>query len=76
VEEADRQHPARSASTVIKQVRAGLQIVADRQKHQLGHQFHDFTWREVFPGFLVVFLVELANQLLEDVAHAVIAESR
>ena len=30
----------------------------------------------MFPGFLVVFFVETANQFLENRAHAVIVQSR
>ena len=41
----------------------------------MGHQLDHLAGREVLAGLLVVFLVEFADELLEDVAHAEVAQS-
>ena len=40
------------------------------------HEFHHIAGREVLAGFLVVFLVEAPDQLLENRPHRMVVESR
>ena len=49
--------------------------VGNGQEDQLRHELHGVAWRPVLAGFLVVLLVEAADQFLEDGAHAVVVES-
>ena len=62
------QHSAAAAGGVVD-CHHRRQPVADRVEDEVGHQVDDFARCEVLPGFLVVFLVELADQLFEDIAH-------
>ncbi len=41
----------------------------------MDHQLDDFARGEVLSGLLVVFLVELADEFLEDVSHAEIGQA-
>ena len=72
----DGQHPAGAAGAVVEQVGARLDLVGDRQEDQLRHELHRVARRPVLAGLLVVLLVEAADQLLEDGAHAVVVEAR
>jgi len=64
------------AAFVVKDVGAGGDFFGDGQKHEVGHEFDGVTGRPVFAGFLVVFLVEFADRLLEDGAHGVVVNAR
>ena len=68
------QHPAAAAGRVVDGHHR-RQPVADRVEDQMRHQMDHLTRREVLPGFLIVLLVELADQLLEDIAHAEIRQT-
>ena len=70
------QHAAGAAGAVVEQVGAGLDLVGDRQEDQLRHQLDGVARRPVLAGFLVVLLVEAADQFLEDRAHRVVVEAR
>ena len=72
----DGQHAARAAGAVVEQIGARLDLVRDRQEDQLRHQLHGVARRPVLARFLVVLLVEAADQLLEHRAHGVIVEAR
>ena len=48
---------------------------ANGQEDELRHQPHGVARRPVFAGLFVVLLVEAADQLLEDRAHAVVVEA-
>ncbi len=72
----DGEHAARAAGAVVEQVGARLDLVGDGTEDEVGHQLHDVARREVLAGLLVVLLVEAADQLLEDRAHAVVVERR
>ena len=69
------QHAARAAGAVVEQIGARLDLVGDRQEDQVGHQLHRVARRPVLAGFLVVLLVEAADELLEDRAHGVVVEA-
>ena len=71
----DCEHPARADSAVVEQVRAGLDPVPDGLEYQLGHEFHRIPGRPVFPGLLVILLVEAAHQVLEDRAYGVVVQA-
>ena len=71
----DRQHTAGTAGSIIEQVRAGLNLVGDRQKDELGHQLDSIARRPVLARLFVVLLVEAPHQLLKDRAHAVVVET-
>ena len=51
------------------------QVILDRVEDQMGHQLDHFPWSEVLPGFLVIFLVELADQLFKHIAHPQIGQT-
>ena len=70
------EHTSRSAGSVIAGIGSVLDLIGNRHEDKVGHQFHNITGRPMFPGFLVVFFVETANQFLENRAHAVIVQSR
>ena len=42
----------------------------------MSHELDDFARSEVLAGFFVVFFVEFADELFEDVAHAEVGERR
>ena len=71
----DGEHAARAAGAVVEQVRAGLDLVLDRQEHEVRHQPDGVARRPVLAGLLVVLLVELADQFLEDRAHRVVVDA-
>ena len=71
----DRQHAARTASPVVAGISAVLDLVRDRQKDQIRHQFYDVARREVFARFFVILFVEAPDQLFEDHAHGVVVQS-
>ena len=69
------QHAAGTAGVVKQQVGAGLDLVLDRQEHQVGHQPHRIARRPVLAGLFVVVLVELAHQFFEHGAHRVVVDA-
>ena len=69
------QHAAGAAGAVVEEIRAGLDPVGDGQEDELRHQPHGVARRPVLARLLVVLLVEAADQLLEDRAHAVVVEA-
>jgi len=69
------QHPARTRSAIIEKVRAGFDRVGDGEEDQLRHELHGVALGPVLAGLFVVLLVEAADQLLEDRAHAVVVET-
>ena len=75
VSSADGEHAARAAGAVVEQVGAGLDLGLDGQEHEVGHQPNGIARRPVLAGFLVVVLVELADQFLEDRAHRVVVDA-
>ena len=70
------QHTTRTAGSIIAGVGGILDLILDRNKNQICHQFHHITRRVVFTSFFVVGLVELANQFFKDSAHGVVIQSR
>ncbi len=70
------EHTARTAGTVVEQIGTGLQTIFNRQKHEVCHQAHGITRRPVLTGLFVVFLVELANQLLKNCSHGMVVNAR
>ena len=70
-----RQHAAGAAGTVVHQVGPGVDPVGDRHEDQLRHERHGIARGPVLAGFLVVFLIETADQLLEDRAHRVVIQA-
>ena len=71
----DREHAARTGCAVVKQVRAGFNLVSYGQEDQIRHQADSVAGRPVFTGLFVVFLVELADEFLENRAHRMVVES-
>ena len=71
----DGQHPAGAASAVVDQVGAGPDLIGDGQEDEAGHELHHVPRSEVFPGLLVVLLVEAPDELFEDRAHAVVVQA-
>ena len=71
----DGEHAARAAGAVVEQVGAGLDLGLDGQEHEVRHQSNGIARRPVLACFLVVLLVELADQLLEDRAHRVVVDA-
>ena len=71
----DGEHAAGAAGTVIEQVGAGPDLGLDRQEHEVRHQRHRVARRPVLTRFLLVLLVEPADQLLEDRAHRVVVDA-
>ena len=69
------QHAAGAAGAVVEEIRAGLDLLGDGQEDELRHQPHGVARRPVLARLLVVLLVEAADQLLEDRAHAVVVEA-
>ena len=70
----DGQHAAGAAGAVVEQVGAGLDLVGHGQEHEIGHQPDGVAGRPVLAGFLVVLLVEAADEFLEHRAHRVVVE--
>ena len=71
----DREHAAGAAGAVVEQVGAGLDLGLDGQEDEVRHQSNGVARCPVFARLLVVFLVELADQLLEDRAHRVVVDA-
>ena len=71
----DRQHSARTASTVVHQVRPGLDLVGDRLENQLRHQGHGIARSPVLASLFVVLFVEPADQFLEDRSHGMVIQA-
>jgi hypothetical protein len=69
------EHATRAAGAVVQHVGTGLDLVLDRQEHEVGHQAHGIARRPVLAGFFVVLFVELADQLLEHRAHRVVVDA-
>ena len=69
------QHAAGAAGAVVEQIRAGLDLFGNGQEDELRHQPHGIPRGPVLARLLVVLLVEAADQLLEDRAHAVVVEA-
>ena len=70
-----REHSTRSTGSVIARVRGVLDLVGDGRKHQVCHQLHDVAGRPVLASFLVVGLIEAANQLLKQRAHGMVVQA-
>ena len=71
----DGQHPARPHGTVVEKIRAGTDGVGNREKDEHRHQADGIARRPVLAGLLVVFLVELADEFLEDRAHGMVVHA-
>ena len=69
-----REHAAGAASAVVEQVRAGFDLIRDREEDELRHELHRIAGCPVLAGLLVVLLVEAPNELLEHRPHAVVVE--
>ncbi len=72
---ADGEHAAGAAGAVVEQVGAGLDLGLDGQEDEVRHQSNGVARRPVLAGLFVVFLVELADQFLEDRAHGVVVDA-
>ena len=72
----DREHPSGSDRAVIEEVCVGLDLLLDGEKYQLGHELHGVAGSPVFAGFLVVLLVEPADQVLEYGSHGMVVEAQ
>ena len=71
----DCQHPASTACAVVDQVGAGSHLRRYGQEDEACHELHYVSRSEVLAGFLVVLLVEAANEFFEDGAHAVVVQA-
>ena len=71
----DSKHTACPAGAIITGIGGVLDLIRNRHKDKICHQFNDIAGRPVFACLLVVFLVEFANQLLKDCPHAVVVKS-
>ena len=69
------EHTTRSAGPIIAGVSSVLDLIRNRHKDKVSHQFNNITGRPVFAGFLIVFLVELTDQFLENRTHAVVVQT-
>ena len=67
----NRQHAARAAAGIVDGADGlpGADLLLVTGEHEIHHQVHDVSRREVLARILVQRLVELADQLLEDRAH-------
>ena len=67
----DHQHAAGAAARVVDGADRllGADLLLVTGEHEIHHQMHDISRREVLAGILVQRLVELPDQLLEDRAH-------
>ena len=69
----DGEHPARAARGVVDGDELFLgELGAVRLEHQLDHEADDVAWRVELPGGFVAGFFELADEILEDRAHAVV----
>jgi len=71
----DGQHAAGAAGAVVEQVGPGFELVLDRQQDEVRHQPHGIARRPMLARFLVVLLIEFADQLLEHRAHGVVVDT-
>jgi hypothetical protein len=71
----DGEHAARANGAVVEKVSAGSDGIGDGEKDEHRHQADGVAGRPVFAGFFVVFLVELADEFLEDRAHGVVVHA-
>ena len=69
------EHTTRSAGPIIAGVSSVLDLIRNRHKDKVSHQFNNITGRPVFAGFLIVLLVELTDQFLENRTHAVVVQT-
>jgi hypothetical protein len=72
---AYRPYVAGLASGGIGPRAARLDLVGDRKEDQLRHHPNDIARRSVLTSFLVVLLVEPADQFLEYRSHAMVVEA-
>ena len=72
----DSKHTACPAGAIITGIGGVLDLIRNRHKDKICHQFNDISGRPVFACLLVVFLIELADQFLKNRTHAVIIQSR
>lgn len=63
-------HTACTAGSVIAGISRILDLGSDRHKYKVCHQFNNIAGCPVFPCFLVVVLIEFANQFPESVSLA------
>lgn len=72
----DREDAASAAGTVVDAVGHGLDLVCHRHDGDVSNEGYVVAGREVFPGLSdAIFLVELAQQLLEEGAHGVVVDA-
>jgi hypothetical protein len=71
-----REHAAGAACAVIKEIGARGNLIRDGHEDELCHEFYGVARRPVFAGFLVVRLIEPADEFLEDCPHRVVVEAR
>ena len=71
----DSKHTACPAGAIITGIGGILDLIRNRHKDKICHQFNDIAGRPVFACLLVVFLVEFADQFLKNCAHAVVVQS-
>jgi hypothetical protein len=71
----DGQHAAGAAGAVVEQVTTGFELVLYRQQDKVRHQPHGVAWRPVLARFLVVLLIEFADEFLEHRAHRVVVDA-
>jgi len=71
----DRERAAGAGCAIVKQISSGFDQVRYRQEDQIRHQSNGVTGRPVLPGFLIVFLIELAHKFLENRAHRMVVDS-
>ena len=68
-------HTACTAGPVITRIGGIFNLSRNRHKDKVCHQFNNITGCPVFPCFLVVVLIEFANQFLKNRTHTVIVQS-
>lgn len=71
----DREHTASSACAVVKQVSAGLNLVLNWEKNEIGHQTYGVARRPVLARLLVILLIEFADKFLEHCAHRMVVDA-
>ena len=69
------EHAASAAGAVVNPVSGIENSVGHGLEDQVGHKPHYIPGREVLAGLFVVFLVEPADQLLENRAHGVVVQA-
>ena len=68
-------HTACPAGSVIAGIGGVFDLIRNRHKDKIRHQFNNIAGRPVFACLLVVFLIKLADQLLKNSTHAVVVKS-